>query len=262
MIASRRWSRALPVLALLTVIAVCAWIGMRADDEVAVRAPATCRAVGCYCETTAMTGIRQPINAWSSLAPALAGVLVLLSTLAATPRGRYPLARSRIPGIALGAAACAIAVFSFHYHATLTWLGEWLDGVALYLIAGFPIAWVAVRAMRRGGPSFAVVYGAMAAVPALASWMVPAARKPAFLLIAAAGIAVVLLNRKSTAGAGDRWLVLALLSFGIALVAWILDATRTVCAPGSWMQLHSLWHLLSVPTIVALERYAAAQRAS
>ena len=66
----------------------------------------------------------------------------------------------------------------------------------------------------------------MAAVPALASWMVPAARKPAFLLIAAAGIAVVLLNRKSTAGAGDRWLVLALLSFGIALVAWILDATR------------------------------------
>jgi len=244
------------------VMVVCVWIGLRADHEVAIRAPATCRDVGCYCETTAMTGIRQPINAWSSLAPALAGALVLLSTLGATPRGGYPLARSRMPGILLGSAACAIAVFSFHYHATLTWLGEWLDGVALYLIAGFPIAWIAGRATRRGGRSFAVIYGAMAAVPALASWLVPAARRPAFLLIAATAIAVVLLNRKSTAGAGDRWLVLALLSFGIALVAWILDATRTVCAPDSWFQLHSLWHLLSVPTIVALERFAAAQRAS
>ncbi len=255
-------SRVVPVLALVTVIVLCTWIGMRADHEVAIRTPATCRAVGCYCEAAAVTGIRQPINAWSSLAPALAGVLVLLMTLGRTPQGRYPLARSRIPGVLLGGAACAIAVFSFHYHATLTWLGEWLDGIALYLIAGFPIAWIAVRRWRFDGVGFAAVYGALAAVPALASWLIPAARKPAFLLVAAIAIVVVLGNRRRSGGAGDRWLALALSSFGIAMVAWILDATRTVCAPQSWLQLHSLWHLLSVPTIIALERYAAAQRAA
>jgi uncharacterized protein (DUF486 family) len=258
---SRRAYLLVPAIAILAIILGCFVIGRHADHEAATRSPATCVSVGCYCEATATTGVRQPINAWSSLAPALAGALVLSLSLRREPKGHFAIARSRMPGVLLGIAACSISLFSFHYHATLTWLGEWLDGIALYLLAGFPIAWWCAREFRLGGRGFAWVYGALATAPAIASWLLPALRKPAFLLIVASAIVLVFANRKRTNGAGDRWLVVALVSFSIAMTAWILDATRTVCAPSSVLQLHSLWHLLSAPTIIALDRYVAEQRA-
>ncbi|MDQ3364681.1 MAG: ceramidase domain-containing protein [Myxococcota bacterium] len=250
-----------PLLVIAMVVVTCVWIGGRADDEVASRTPATCRARGCYCEAVAVAGVRQPINAWSSLAPALAGACVLALALGRRPAGSSRLARSRTPGVLLALAASGIAVFSFHYHATLTWVGEWLDGVALYLLAGFPIAGAIVHPTGRAGWRFAAVYVAVAAAPAGASWLVPALRKPAFLALAAISIAVVLARRSRTNGTGDRWLALAVGSFAIAMVAWILDATRTVCEPTSSLHLHALWHLLSAPTIIALDRHAAADRA-
>lgn len=244
----------LAVAAVVAVVVACAWIGGRADREAAMRAPATCRAGGCYCEAVADSGVRQPIDAWSSLAPALAGAVVLALALGPRRRGGGALDRSRVPELLLGVAACAIAVFSFHYHATLTWLGEWLDGVALYLLAGFPIACAVARAANLGGRGFGAIYGALAAVPAGVSWLLPAARKPAFLAIAALAIVIVLIGRRRRAGVGDRWLVLALGSFGVAGTAWMLDATRTVCAPHGPFQLHALWHMLSAPTIIALRQ--------
>lgn len=256
-----RIRRALPIAAVLAVIIGCVVVARRADHEAARRAPATCLPTRCYCEAIATTGVRQPIDAWSSLAPALAGAACLASARRRPTTGRSPIARSRAPGVLLGIAACAIALFSFYYHATLTWPGEWLDGVALYLLAGFAITWWCARSLEVGGRGFAGLYGGLAAAPALASWLVPALRKPAFLAIAAAAIALVLAARRRTRGAGDRWRAIALVAFGGAMIAWTLDATRTVCDAHGPVQLHAVWHLLSAPTIIALDRYAAAQRA-
>jgi hypothetical protein len=249
-----------PWLMLSMAVGACALVAVHADRE-ARRTPATCAPNGCYCEAVAAEGVRQPVDAWSSLAPALAGALVLAWTLGPRPREGTALARSRTPGVLLALAASAIAVFSFHYHATLTWLGEWLDGVALYLLAGFGLAWAVARGRAAAGRVFALAYLVVALVPAaLTAWM-PALRKPAFVVVALAAIVVELVARKhASTQVRARWLAVALASFALAATAWLLDWHRVVCAPDSVLQLHALWHLASAPTVLALYAYFRSER--
>ncbi|MFN7146046.1 MAG: hypothetical protein ACK4YP_19890, partial [Myxococcota bacterium] len=78
-------------------------------------APATCWP-DCYCEAVRAGPPLQPVGAWSSLA----GLVVGLPIAAASARsGRGSFAADPVYGVALGAAAAAIAVFSGFYHATL-----------------------------------------------------------------------------------------------------------------------------------------------
>jgi hypothetical protein len=252
-----------PVFTVAATVAICFTIARHADEE-ARRAPATCLARGCYCEAVTPSGVRQPIDAWSSLAAGVAGAIVLGLALGRRPERRATrLARSRVPGLLLGLAASSIAVFSFHYHATLTWLGEWLDGISLYLLAGFGLAWAIARLRGWGGRGFAAIYVAVATVPAALSWLVPATRKPAFIAVAATAIAVELSWRRRglTEARGNR-LAIALGSFVVACVAWALDWHRIVCAPDGRLQLHALWHLLSAPTVVALYGYFSSEKAT
>ena len=41
----------------------------------------------------------------------------------------------------------------------------------------------------------------------------------------------------------------------VAFVIWILDFTRTVCAPASWLQGHAVWHILGAAAAWYLFRY-------
>ena len=204
----------------------------------------------------------KPVDAWSSLAPALVASILLASALGGRSALGSPLARSRGPTLLLAAAAGSIAIFSFHYHATHTWLGEWLDGVSLYFLAGYAIAWAATRTVSCGSTGiFTAIYLGVAAVPALLAALVPEARKPAFVVLAVVAIVVELLSRRRVSARGNpAWLALAIGSFVAAGVAWTLDWTRTVCYPESWFQLHAVWHLLSAPTILALHAHFASER--
>ncbi|MCU0672647.1 MAG: ceramidase [Myxococcota bacterium] len=159
----------------------------------------------------------------------------------------------------MGLAACSIAVFSFHYHATLTWIGEYLDGVSLYLLAGFPIAWSLTGGRR--GRWFPAIYLAVAAFPAALAAVVPESRKLAFLAVSTLAILTELVRRRGAEERLDgRWLALSVGSFGLALVAWSLDWTRAVCDPyGPW-QLHAVWHALSAPTIIGMFMYYEQER--
>jgi len=236
----------------------CVVVARHADQE-ALRPQATCHAVGCYCEAVQPIGVRQPVDAWSSLAPALGGAVVLAWSLGR--RGGSALSSSRAPGVLLALAACSISVFSFHYHATLTWLGEWLDGVSLFLLAGFGIAWAIARRRSDGGLGFSLVYLGLAAVPAAISWWIPVVRKIAFLALVATAVTVELRwRRRQLTEAEGGWFVAALSCFGLALVAWMLDWYRVVCAPKAVYQLHALWHLLSAPTIILLYGYFRSER--
>ena len=248
-------ARLIPPFALLFVVLAFAVLPTLAQVE----PDATCLERGCYCEAVAHSGVRQPIDAYSSIAPAIAGAFVLWRTLR---RRRGPdLADQRAPGLALGLAACSIAVFSFYYHATLTWRGEYLDGVSLYLLAGFPIAWTICRAL--GDRGFGLVYIAVAAGPAVLSALVPEVRKPAFLLLALLAVTAEVVRRATRrTRARGVWLAVAVTSFGVALVAWWLDWTRTVCSPHGAIQLHAVWHALSAPTIMSLHAYYASEGTS
>jgi hypothetical protein len=98
-------------------------------------APAPCPAAGCDCEAARPGGIRQPANAWSSLALAAAGTALL----AASPSGR----RHWSGRVAAGALAFA-GIAAFLFHAGLTAWAARLDGVAV----GVLLAALAVHRAR------------------------------------------------------------------------------------------------------------------
>lgn len=245
----------------LVVAGACLLVARHADAFAAQLAPATCVKLGCYCEADAISGPREPVDAWSSLAPAAAASILLATLLGRRPVGGTELTRSRVPSALLALAASSIALFSFHYHATHTLLGEWLDAVSLYLLAGFGIAWGIARTRRLSARGFTVAYAVTATLPATLAWLVPSTRKVAFVVVAAAAIAVELVGRRRrSSSARGGYLAAALGLFAAAGVAWTLDWTRLVCDPQSLVQLHAVWHLLSAPTIVALHAYYLSER--
>lgn len=246
-------------LAVAGTVAAFLAIEAIADDE-ARRAPATCRNERCYCEDVAAAGVRQPINAWSSLAPALGGAVILVLAFGRRKPPNVPSARSRMPSAALAAAACAIAIFSFHYHASLSWLGEWLDGVALYVIAGFGIAWrLASLSTTHRTRSFVIAFALLAAIPAAIVFEVPGARKLTFVVLVVAAIAVeAAFLVRTRPQIRYRALIVAVCSFALGSTAWLLDWHDVVCDSSSPFQLHAVWHVMSAPVVVAIDRHYAA----
>ena len=47
----------------------------------------------------------------------------------------------------------------------------------------------------------------------------------------------------------EAFLVAAIASLVMACSAWILDVSRVVCAPDSWLQGHAMWHVLMAAVI-------------
>jgi dihydroceramidase len=105
-----------------------AWAGLPGS-------PAPCPAAGCDCEAAGPGRIRQPANAWSSLALAAAGTALL----AASPSGRRHWSR-RVAAAALTFAGIA----AFLFHAGLTAWAARLDGLAV----GVLLAALAVHRAR------------------------------------------------------------------------------------------------------------------
>ena len=118
--------------------------------------PATCLSTHCFCEAVADAGVRQPVNAWSSVAFVLAGCWIAASAW------RGDRSDPRTPWLlALGAGGVLTGVGSGLYHAALTFDTQFLDVLGMHLIAGLVIAYALVRARyappvaarlgRRGG---------------------------------------------------------------------------------------------------------------
>src|SRR5688572_22117478 len=84
--------------------------------------PASCMPDGCFCEAIRDGVIRQPLNALSSLAFVIVGVLVVL-------------AMRRMSVFAL--AMAVIGFGSAFYHASLGFVGQFVDVTGMYLIATY-----------------------------------------------------------------------------------------------------------------------------
>ncbi len=111
--------------------------------------PAPCPAGGCDCEAERAGPIRQPANAWSSLALAAAGSVLLIPSPAAGEVSRRRSSRDGGGMLAPGgqpraaalleiipAAALVLAgIAAFGFHAGLTAWGARLDGIAVGTLA-------------------------------------------------------------------------------------------------------------------------------
>lgn len=211
--------------------------------------PATCMPDHCFCEAVRPSAVAQPANALSSLAFCLVAGLVLARR---GPRvrpkpdaigGAHP-ASQRKDAYLFASALLLIGIGSAFYHASLSFVGQTLDVLGMYLLATAIILWnlrprsqlSARAAVSLYAGANAVLLGTLIALPAL--------RRYLFVAL----LAAVLYSEWRTRRAGERadrrylWTAIALLAIGS--VFWVADITGTLCSPYSWLQGHALWHVV------------------
>eukprot|EP01079_Euglenida_sp_SAG-EU17-18_P003708 gene3708-689_t len=158
--------------------------------------PATCLdgPRGCFCEhPRANTLIRQPANTFSNLAFAVVGVAILLECALQELRRHWsprPAGQNALG--ALGSTfACVFAISqvalgagSAFFHASLTFPGQWVDNVGMYLVVTAPALYAraCVSAGRSGQASAARRFAAEWLVTNIAcgaaAWHYPEASLP------------------------------------------------------------------------------------
>jgi hypothetical protein len=220
---------------------------------------ASCMPDHCFCERIRDGVMRQPANTWSSMAFVAAGFWILGSE--GGTRGGKPSLRP-VHRILLGIAVLLIGYGSAFYHATLSFAGQFFDVFGMYLLAVFIVlyGWWRLRPLT-DGTVIALYAGINAALAALLLWL-PGARRYAFGGLILAGLGVEMCARRRRPFAMDaRWLAAAVLVLAVGFAAWTLDITRLVCAPGSVLQGHALWHVAGAAASLLLFRYYASAAA-
>lgn len=207
---------------------------------------ATCMPGGCFCEAVGEGWLRQPVNTWSSLAFVLAAVWIGARRVEARLRGMQ---------VVFAASAALVGLGSAFYHASLSFAGQFVDVLGMYLLS------VPILLYRRiSGRSFALAYAVLVAVLALLLWFVPELRRWLFAAVLVAGVISELLHLRRNPGLDARWFWAGLGSFALAFGVWVMDNSRLLCAPESLLQGHALWHLLGAAATAMLFNHYATER--
>ncbi len=116
-----------------------------------------------FCEASGDGWLLQPVSSLSNLGFVLAGLLVALR--ARRPGGLGVGTLARHPAVATSYAVVVVLLGpgSMAMHATESEVGGWLDMASMYLLAGFVVAYAAMRLTGRGTGFFLALYAALVA---------------------------------------------------------------------------------------------------
>ena len=204
----------------------------------------------CFCEMLRLdSNIWQWANAWSNFGFIFSALMIWGRRRAIRSEAKY---NSNM--INTSHAMAAIYIFSvlfigltsWFYHASLSFVGSWLDLQSMYLLIIFIILYNLVRLGKLRKDSYLWVYLLVNVVCGLLQFYYQkeiARELFAFLVI----LSVVLegyiqISLKPQINKSFFWTAffLLVLAFGI----WIVDRYKVLCVPDSLLQGHSVWHLL------------------
>lgn len=211
---------------LIATLAFAAWI-YQLTPNTAIDRQAFCMPANCFCEAVSSTIPKQPSNTWSSLGFVFVGLIIAL-------KGKLPIF-TNLYSLAL----YFVGIGSAYYHALLSYTGQVLDVLGMFLVITTVLCYRWAQASGRNWIGVwlmlnAVALGAQAAVPSL--------RRYLFGIVMLVFLMQEFRLRSSTTSL--RNFNIALGTFTLAFLVWTLDITRTVCQPDLWLQGHAVWHLL------------------
>jgi len=242
------------------------WPG--AADSCTTASPDTC-----YCEAftpadvaTGNGGVRQPSNTWFNLYAIGTSFLVAMVVFfdRRGSRGEAPIQSTGLIPDAYVLAVLFLGLGSMWFHASLkAWAGN-IDGLSMYVYAGF-LVFYTVRRLWASDVFFWTAYPATVAafttIGAVWQWEYKSAVLIAVLVVAYLALEIGCWYRQGTILMGrTRPRVLwgcAVGAIVVATVFWLLSQTGgPLCDPASWAQPHGLlWHPLAGLMAVLLYFY-------
>jgi Ceramidase len=207
---------------------------------------ATCMPDACFCEAIGPGFIRQPIGTWSNLAFVLVGLLILEDALRPASTRSNLLAQRRAYGIVYAVAVMLIGLGSWFYHASLTFVGQWFDVMGMYLLGTFMVLYNVARLRPLSNRAFAVSYVVFTIALGFSLIVVPELRRYLFgILLVVTIVLEVVIRRRRTTPIRTGYFIAALSIYALAQIIWALDLNHIVCDPGSVLQGHAVWHVLT-----------------
>lgn len=194
------------------------------------------------CEALGDGVLAQPVNALTSLAYSVIGVVVIVLAL----RWDRWRARTIVYGLCLVATGVGSVLFHGPQPAGSRFLHDVPIVLAVLLIALHDLDLIVDR-FHRVVPAFVVIAGLTAAV---AAWWPDAAAIATGVVAVTAIVAEVIVYRRHlrpSPVSRQRRLSVAIVGVGaVAASMWLLGRTDgPVCDPDSPLQLHGLWHVVS-----------------
>jgi len=210
---------------------------------------ATCLPDHCFCEAIAAGPVAQPANAWSSLAFVVAGLVIAhWPGLAGAGGSRNRMTGEPIYRQLFGYSLVATGLGSHFYHASLTFAGQVADMTGMYLVITFALLYCVGGASRS---STVIAYGLGNAALMWFQVNFPDLRRYVFGML----VLSVLWLENRRRWVNRKWLWRGAAALGLGFVFWVLDITRSVCAPASTVQGHAVWHSLGALAGWFLFRY-------
>lgn len=193
--------------------------------------------------------LEQDVNAWTSVAYAVIGVVVVIATARhLLPRAFY----------AFGALAVLEGLGSWLYHGDSGQHSQLLHDLPILGLVGFIAGWHVGRLTSRPDMGALITAGATTVIGA-AVWVWTSANVNVVVapLVVAVLVAELIARRRGMRVVCSRGM---LLFAGVAVVAWAAGTPDSpICDERSLLQPHGVWHVLSALVILAwVDRAAAA----
>jgi hypothetical protein len=225
--------------------------------------PASCMPVNCFCEAINSGAVAQPANTWSSFGFVLVGLLVISQSREDVRHLRASaMTRQRAYPIIYGFALVVIGLGSAFYHASLTFAGQFVDVMGMYLLACFILLYNMSRLSVFTGKTFVVAYLLLNLALAYVLLEFPALRRYVFGILIIAALAPEYGARaKRKIRINGIFLQAAWWTLIVAFIIWTLDIAKILCNPNSWLQGHALWHILGAVAAGLLYLYYRSENA-